>query len=54
MNFLIGHCDDPRYSVLTLEEFGCSVVTVLTWALILAFIIIIVIGIIYAVGYLNR
>ena len=54
MNFLFGHCNDPRHLVLTLGELTCGAGTIVSWIFALAFIGAIIAGIGYTVGYLNR
>ena len=53
MNFLFGHCNDPRHLVLTFGELACGVGTMLAWALVIAVIAIIIAGISYGVARLN-
>ena len=50
MNFLFGHCNDPRHLYLTLGELACGVGTLLA----LACIAIIIAGVIYGVVRLNQ
>ncbi len=61
MNFLFGHCNDPRYSVLTLGELTCGVETLLAGilaimaaVLVVAAIAVFVLGTHRIMGFLNR